>query len=600
MRNLLELCLFVLCASVAISQTMDSPYLYGIHWYANTDGIAIGQSTDVEDMTAGRGIWVLDIALTDENANNWWDLLWQPGNKTVPGYRAQHAQKIVTGKGHSLIYRLQPGWGRNVPHASDPYTLANYAADCKAAAALLSNLCHVWIIGNEVNLSDENHRWSGSAYTTVWQPTPAEYAATYLACRDRIHEVTPATNPAVQLVLMQPPSPGIADGTTRFMDSTEFLARQIEAVPDKSKIDGFCLHTYAGGGEELREDFFDSLRAQLMIIDSFGLHDRPVFIGEWNHYMPNSTETQRGARFLHTTLTALHTWNTSSGGEWPGLPNHNIVAATWFVYPAGVGWDNYSLAAKKSPTGTQDTDPWHAFQYACGFNYPRGLWGGGAQVPPLSFWWVDEFNGSSIDQSAPLPDWKVESVNGGSASLTGNGQLRLAGTSSYQGGSVRTAGYAYTDFSLEADIQFTNASRIATDEANFDLRFREGSKGYSLTFYSSNSTVRPGQVFLRRTNNWSETLASGTIAGGISTGDAFKVRVIADGSKIEVKIWRLPEKSLVLDWSGTSAINDTGQRAGEIRLVSYNIREVQVERVALGGVGWTGYSSAADDWWLWY
>ncbi len=576
------------------AQTPDSPYLYGIHWYGNTDGISVGQLTDVEDMSGGKGIWVLDIALTDESTANPWDLAWTPGNKSQPGYRVGHAEKVVSGKGHSLIYRLQPGWGRNVPHSADPYTVSDYAADCKAVASLLANWCHVWVIGNEVNLTEENYRWSGSGYTVTWQPTPADYAAVYLACREKIHEVTPNTLPANQLVLMQPPSPGIAEGI-RFMDSNEFLARQIEAISDKSKIDGFCLHAYAGGEEELREDFFDSVREQLMIIDAYGLEDRPVYIGEWNHHMTDASETQKAARFLHTTLAALHAWNTGVGSQWPGLSNHNIVAAAWFVYPAGFGWDDYSLQAKKSG-GTPDTDPWKAFQYACGFSYPRGLSGGGPTIPLTLEWWFDDFNGTGLDQSSPAPDWKAETANGGNVALSGTGKLRLFGTTNYAIGSVRTKGYAYTDFAFETEFLFANASRNANDEANFDIRWREGSRGYSLTFYSSNSTVRPGSVYLRRTNNWGETLASATIPGGISTGDSFRVFVRADGSQQEIKVWRLPANSLVVDWSGPTAVTDSGQRVGQIRLMTYNLREVQVERFAIGGPNWIGSSSTVEDW----
>ncbi len=582
-------------ALFATAQTQDSPYLYGIHWYGNTDSIVPGQLTDVETMTGGKGIWVLDIALTDEATANSWDLVWTPGNKALPGYRVSHAEKVVYGKGHSLIYRLQPGWGRNVPHSSDPYTLSDFASDCKVAATLLSNWCHVWVIGNEVNLTDENHRWSGSSYSVPWQPTPAEYAAAYIACRDKIHEVVPNTNPASQVVLMQPPSPGVADGAVRFMDSNEFLLRQIEAVGDKSKIDGFCFHAYAGGGDELREDFFDSLREQLMVIDQVGLGNRPVYIGEWNHYMPNPTETQNGARFLHTTLAALHLWNTGSGGEWPGLSNHNVVTATWFVYPAGFGWDDYSLQAKKTG-GLPDTDPWAAFQYACSYGYPRGAVGGGPIVPQSTLWWEDDFSGSTLDQTSPLPDWKAESINGGSVSLTGSGQLRLYGNTAYAGGSISTKGYAYLDFALETDLQFVNATRIANDEANFDLRWREGSRGYSLTFYSSHSTVRPGSVYLRRTNNWGETIASAAIPGGISSGDIFRIFVRSSGSTHEVKVWRLPSQTLVLDWSGPNAIADSGQKVGWLRLMTYNLREVQVDRFAIGGPNWTGSSAAVSEW----
>jgi hypothetical protein len=552
--------------------------------------------TDVETMTGNRGIWVLENVMTDEAQANVWDLAWVPGSKTTPGYKVSHANKVVSGKGHSLVHRVQPNWSRNVPHSSDPYTLTSYGADCQALANIMKDWCHVWIIGNEVNIDGENLRWGGSSYNTQWQPTPAQYAAAYVECRDKIHLVTPTTNPNTQLVLMQPVSPGNIISGVRYMDGNEFLWRQIEAVTDKSKIDGFCLHAYAGGGDFLREDFMDSLREQLMIIDSWGLGDRPVFVGEWDHHMPNSTEVQNGARFLHRALASLNAWNTGTGGEWPGLSNHNIVSAAWFVYPGGVGWDAFSLFANKNASGTEEIDPWHAFQYACGFNYAKGANGGGPAVPPSAFWWGDTFDGSSLDQAAPLPDWKVENINGGSTVLSGTGEVRLVAAGNYQGGSIRTAGYAYDNFRLETDIVFTDAGRRASDEANFDLRIREGSLGYSLTFYSSGSTVRTNQVYLRRTNNWGETLKSQAISGGINSGDSFRVSVVASGATITYRVTRNPSGPVVLDWTGANMVTDAGQKTGTIRMASYNLREACIADFKLGGPLWNGAAAQVADW----
>ena len=298
MKNFLFLSLVIL-SSLAFAQTADSPYLCGIHWYANTDSISPGDRTDVEDMSGDKGVWVLEITHVDASVAPAWD---------QPSYHAGHALKVTQGKGHSMIYRIQPYWGRNVPHSSDPYTLVNYSDDCKSAANTLKDYCHIWQIGNEVNINGENYRWDGSGYNVTWEPTPAQYADTYIACRDKIHEITPNTSPAEQIVLMQPVSHGQIIPGVRYMDGNEFLWGQIKAISDQSKIDGFALHGYAepGGTNYGLDGFWDSIREQLMIIDWFGLGERPIFITEWNKHMPDQANAEIGARFLHRAYTHMN------------------------------------------------------------------------------------------------------------------------------------------------------------------------------------------------------------------------------------------------------------------------------------------------------
>ncbi|MBN1899850.1 hypothetical protein JW926_00825 [Candidatus Sumerlaeota bacterium] len=568
----------------------DSSYLYGIHWYGNTDSISPGQRTDVEDMSGDKGIWDLEITLIDAAKAPAWDL---------PSYFVSKCQKITQGKGHSMIFRVQPYWSRNAPHSSDPYTLANYSDDCKAAADTLKDYCHIWQIGNEVNLLGENKRWDGANYTIEWSPTPAQYADAYIACRDKIHEITPNTTPATQIVLMQPNSPGNVIPGVRFMDGNEFLWGMIEAVSDKGKIDGFAIHGYAepGGANYGLDGYWDSIREQLMIIDELGLGDRPVYITEWNKHMPNLANAEIGAKFLHRAYTYMNSWNTGAGGEWPGLSNHNIVAATWFVYPSASGWDEYSLQYWKNNTSAFDEehDPWKSFNYSCSSGYARGANGGGATVPQDSFWWQDRFDGSSLDQTAPLPDWKAETTGGGSVIMSGTGSARFLGNGTVDGGGgIQTAGYVYGNFHMEAGITITNAaqSNTATPEANFDIRLREGSKGYSITFFTSLSPNNPGRVILRRTNDWTQ-IGSYNVAvtGGINSGDLFDIKATANGSSIDIEIYKNSGTTPVVDWS----ITDSDQKVGWIRLMSYNLNEARVNDFRIGGPSWAP-ASKVESW----
>lgn len=578
-----------ICAGVAGAQVADSPWLYGIHWY-DTTNIAPGQTTDTEVMSGGKGLYVLEQVFTDPGGDNFWE--------EAP-YKVPHYQKIIQGKGHTVVSRLQMDWGRNVPHSGDPYTLANFATGAAAAANTLKDWCHIWQIGNEVNLTGENNRWSGSAYSTPWQPTPAEYAAAYVATRDAIHTVTPNTNPATQIVLMQPNSPGAAEGD-RFMDGNEYLWRSIEAVADKSKIDGFGLHSYAepGAADYGVGGWIDALREQLMIIDQFGLGNRPTYITEFNKHMPNSTEAQIGAKFLHRAFTTLNNWNTSTGGAWPGLGNHNVVGSMWFIYPYDAGaWKDYSLLYWKGSGADHETDPWKSFQYAATLNYAKGVAGGGpASIPQNAVWWSDSFNGAALDESGALPDWKSEPGNGGAVAMSGAGAVRLLGNGSPYGiGSIRTAGYVYGNFRAEMDFTITNANRIANDEANMDIRIREGSLGYSLTLFPAGSTVETHKARLRRTNNWGEILTETTIPGGINTGDSFRLSITANGSDIEYRLMRTPSNQVVLDWTGPNKVVDAGQKVGWLRVMTYNLQEAQLSEFQLGGPQWLP-PSKVEDW----
>lgn len=603
----------LLAALAPAGAQADSPWLYGIHWASSP------VDDDLETMTGGKPVWVVDQALLDSTATvaapNEWETPWVTHPRV---YKTAEAAKppyfrSITDRGHSIICRLGPQWGVSSPYPGDPYTVALYAEDCKAAANLMKNV-RVWQIGNEGNLKLEQKRWNAAtqSYSLDWPDedlaqAPELYAATYVACRDKIHEVTPATTPATQIVLMMPMSPGKANAEHgRFMDSNEFLARMIAAVTDKSKIDGFALHSYAqpGGSSFGADSFMDDLRQQLMIIDQAGLGDRPVFITEFNKHMPNATEAQIGARFCTTAFEMLNAWNTGESQVWPGRPNHPIRGAAWFVYRGGAGWDDYSLRHWKDQIGSTlpTENPWYAFQSAAAENYAAGT-GSGPGLTTSNEWWRDDFNGATLDQTAPLPFWLSETGEpGAQVSMTGSGAVRLSGgTSNYGNASIRTPDtFPFTDFKVVAEVTFTDAGRNAEAEANFDLRLREGDgTGYSLTFYSSQSAgphaSLAGQVHLRKTGVWS-VYRSASIPGGINTGDRFRIEAVCQGSDLSFRVTRLSNDTVVLDWTGSNKFTNTERRLGNVRLMVYNMREAQVDSFVMGGPEASLLPTAATGW----
>ncbi|MGI8906753.1 MAG: hypothetical protein ACR2IE_09720 [Candidatus Sumerlaeaceae bacterium] len=612
-----------LTCQVSWCVTPDSNYLYGIHWYGN-----LGAS-DVEAMSGGKGIWVLDQALLNGTATrargNEWETPWvtAPTIDTTTAYAKPGWMSQITGKGHSLVLRLQPQWGVTMPYPgnsglgfpADPYTSTTYASDCKSAANLMKN-CHVWVLANEANLTDENFRWNSASsdYNLAWPAQdlaqlPELYAAQYVACRDKIHEVAPETNPANQIVLMQPTSPGGIIGGLRFMDSNEFLIRMISAVPDKTKIDGFALHSYAdpSTGNYGADGFMETLRQQLTIIDQYGLGDRPIFITEFNRDMPNASDVPLGAQFLTTAYSMLNSWNTGSSQVWPGQPSHKFTGTNWFIYPTDATWNRQSLLYSKTAGGTPTTQPWYAFQNICLSNFAKGGTNG-PSITSSNKWWEDDFAGSgSPDQAQPLPHWKIENEGtAGSVALSGAGNLRLIGGPNGNGiAGIRTADtYKFADFKLQMDFTFTNASPIATGanvEANLDLRIRERTdtdgRGYSLTFYSSAGTnVNASKVVLRRTVDWDTVYKSQTVGGGINSAYRFRVVAAANGTTLQYTVLRLPDLSVVLDWTGANQVVNSDQRFGAIRVMTYNLQEAQIENIQMGGPSANLNPAAVAEW----
>ncbi|HNM47074.1 MAG TPA: hypothetical protein PKH51_08655, partial [Candidatus Sumerlaeota bacterium] len=146
MKRRFPAALFSLLSTTALGQLTDANSLYGVHWYGTTDHNQIGSvqpaMTDAEAMAPGRELWVVEINHLDDNSPagqsdvwnrpdyyNWYD----PTNGNDGYSRAvtvgPNATTVGSGKNHSLVYRLQPNWGRNVPHSSDPYTIADFATD---------------------------------------------------------------------------------------------------------------------------------------------------------------------------------------------------------------------------------------------------------------------------------------------------------------------------------------------------------------------------------------------------------------------------------------------------------------------------------------
>ncbi len=634
-HNFVSACIAML-TTVSAAQYVETNKLVGLHFFSDqnangglaaapvyTDAEAVlgdtGGPVGSTNIAGNGGGWLLDFVATDTDSTSapFWNWAWQggafgPTNKTADGYMSYSFRRATQGgKKNTPIVRIHPQYGRNVPHPSDPYTNANFASDAKAVAQLMKDTARYYVIGNEVNIRDENHRYTrddGSLklYDTLWEPTPEQYADCYMAVRDQIITITTGSA-GRPIPLMQPVSPSQAGGVV-FMDGNEFLWRQIKRVNsvDPSKVEGFAIHSYAepGGPDFGNEGFMDAVREQLCIIGQLGHYGKPVFLTEFNKDMPDLANHNIGISFVQRAYQTLAAWNAGTGGTIPGLANQNIVGTCWFVHPSsgasvGDGWNRMSLEYWKGqiPSPTSTTCVWHSFQGAAKLNYPRGANGGGAAWPQSSSWWRDDFAGSSLDTTPALPDWYLSTGSGGTVGVSGGVASFRGNGNTFGNADIRTRGYVFGDFTFASRFTFVNASKAgaSSPEANFDIRLREGSSGYSLTFFSTPSPANSGRVVLRRTGLWTQVGSfNAAVAGGINSGDTFEARVTATGDTLAIRVYKNGSPTPAVSWDVTDA---AGPKVGWVRLGSYAIAQVDVDYATVGGPLWdfTGAASTGPN-----
>ncbi len=328
----------LVCTCVGSAATRaDSPWLYGIHWYGDPAGSV------VESMTGGKGIWSLEIVQT--NSDIWWSAAWQRDYRFL----------TMVARGHSLIVRIERNWGETVPY---PEHLAQYLADVQAAAQTLAGVCHIWQIGNEMNLYGE---WGGNELAA------AAYIDMFTQIRGALKAVPSPLGE--QLVLLGPVSPGGVEPGVRHTDGNVYLDRMC-ALLTPADVDGFAIHAYAAPWNDVatsRAEFQASYLSQLAVIESRGFADKPVHLTEWNRRVEpiDDLHEAQSAQFLSAALTDLDDWNQTDRA-------HPISSACWFIYQYDSGgWANYSIEYLHGigPGGTVN-DLWDALQATCALNLP--------------------------------------------------------------------------------------------------------------------------------------------------------------------------------------------------------------------------------------
>ncbi len=328
----------------------DSQWLYGIHWYGPQSNQA-----DLNAMTGGKKIWSLETVMTNDGTDVW-------------GPEGQFENlKAVAAQGHTLIIRLQPIWGKAFPLPGDTApSMAQFLDQVTQTATLYRNICHIWLLGNEMNFKTE---WGGQKLQ------PENYINAASQFSERIKSVNSSLGP--QTVLVGAAACGDTLDANMWMTNSDYLNRMCQAIRDQSaesKFDGFALHAYGNllEGPDPADvtgclQLFESKPAfgyqdQIAILDAHGFQDKPIYITEWNRYTKdgNTPDEYQSAQFLSAAFAGIHAWNQN---------HHPVTAACWFIYHDYGGWEGFSLNALKS-NDTPDHDIWHAFQSACEQDYP--------------------------------------------------------------------------------------------------------------------------------------------------------------------------------------------------------------------------------------
>jgi hypothetical protein len=255
----------------------------------------------------------------------------------------------LSNRGLGVIVRLNHGYGTagTIPHSSQYDQFARRCGNFVQA----SPGCHVWVIGNEMNLANE--RPGGPNGQVI---TPQLYATCFKRCRDQILSRPGHGDDQVVCGAVGPWNTQTKyDGNQRG-DWVKYLADILELVGDE--VDGISVHTYTHGQEphlvfdnatmnppfQDRHWHFRAYRDFMAAIPS-GLRDRPIYITETDQY---SAWRNANTGWVRNAYKEIDDWNQDPGNQ----PIQALILFRWIIGdpndPQQVGW------AIENKPGVQD------------------------------------------------------------------------------------------------------------------------------------------------------------------------------------------------------------------------------------------------------
>ncbi len=255
----------------------------------------------------------------------------------------------LSSQGFGVIVRLNNGYGSagTIPHSAE---YDNFARRC-GNFVQASRGCHIWIIGNEMNLANE--RPGGPNGQAI---TPDLYAACFRRCRAEIRSRPGHENDQVVIGAVGPwnietryPGNESGDWVRYFADILNLLGEE---------VDGIALHTYTHGQEPhlvfsdttMNPPFqnyhwhFRAYRDFMAAIPE-DLRDRPVYITETDQY---NAWRDENTGWVRNAYREIDDWNRDANNQ----PIQALILYRWIVGnphdPQQVGW------AIENKPGVQD------------------------------------------------------------------------------------------------------------------------------------------------------------------------------------------------------------------------------------------------------
>jgi hypothetical protein len=241
----------------------------------------------------------------------------------------------LTNQGFGVIVRLNYGYGDNgtIPYSSE---YDNFARRC-GNFVQASPGCHIWIIGNEMNLSAERPRppkWPEEQVITA-----ELYASCFRKCRAEIRRRPDHGDDQVVIGAVGPYNPETGD-------YIEYFAKILELLG--SQVDGISLHAYTHGQDpalvfseqKMNPPFhnynlhFRTYRDFLAVVPA-SLRDRPVYITESNQY---AAWRDGNTGWMRNAYREINDWNQNPNNQ----PIQALLPFRWKIEndqdPKQVGW----------------------------------------------------------------------------------------------------------------------------------------------------------------------------------------------------------------------------------------------------------------------
>jgi hypothetical protein len=301
-----------------LDETLFPKYIFGLH----DPG---GQHLMVEKNKQG---WVL---VTEELGAD-------PHGPGGPDYR------YLSNQGLGVIVRLNHGYGDKgtIPQSSRYDDFARRCGNFVEG----SQGCHIWIIGNEPNLSWE--RPGGPNGEVI---TPELYVRCYQKCRDHIHSRPGRENDQVVVAAVGPWNIDTKYPDNPSGDWVKYFRHILDRLA--SQCDGIAIHTYSNGYalDFITNDYWQGapgythLRYQFRSYIDFmnaipeGMRNLPVYLTETDQNLEWKDEP--GSRWVQTAYQEIDRWNSDPSHQ----PIQALVLYRWVI--AGLGQEKYSIVNRQ-------------------------------------------------------------------------------------------------------------------------------------------------------------------------------------------------------------------------------------------------------------